>query len=110
MLRVVIRSVKPGRTEVLRQWLQEVGGPRREEALATLVEEGCTHEQAVLIEGKDGPVIVYVMEVEDVEASQQAARTSPHAIDADHRRVMEEAVGDPVPSEVLLDLQPIMPS
>ena len=42
MLRVAIRRVNPGRADELREWLAEVSGPRREEALATLVDEGCT--------------------------------------------------------------------
>ena len=79
--------------------------PRREEALATLVDEGCTHEQAYLIEGVGGPVVSYVMEVEDIDASQEAARSSRHPIDADHKRVMEQAVGEQLPSELLLDLR-----
>jgi hypothetical protein len=105
MLRVAIRRVNPGRADQLREWLAGVNGPRREEALATLVDEGCTHEQAFLIEGAEGPVVVYVMEVDDIEASQEVARSSGHQIDADHQRVMEQAVGDPVPSELLLDLR-----
>jgi hypothetical protein len=62
------------------------------------------HEQAYLIEGAEGPVVVYVMEVDDIEASQEAVRSSEHPIDADHKRVMELAVGDLLPSELLLDL------
>jgi len=104
MLRVAIRRVNPGRANELREWLAEVNGPRRVEALATLVDEGCTHELAYLIEGAEGPVVVYVMEVDDIEASQEAARSSEHPIDADHKRVMELAVGDLLPSELLLDL------
>jgi hypothetical protein len=105
MLRVAIRHVNPGRADQLREWLKEVNGPRREEALASLIDEGCTHEQAFLIEGAEGPVVVYVMEVDDVETSQVAARTSEHPIDADHKRLMEEAVGETIPSELLLDLR-----
>jgi Family of unknown function (DUF6176) len=105
MLRVAIRRVNSGRDGQLREWFAEVNGPRREEALATLVDEGCTHEQAYLIEGAEGSVIVYVMEVDDVEMSQEAVRSSAHPIDAAHKRVMEQAVGDPLPSELLLDLR-----
>jgi hypothetical protein len=104
MLRVAIRHVNPGRTDELGEWLAETNGPRREEALATLVDEGCTHEQAFLIEGAEGPVVIYIMEVDDIEASQEAARLCEHPIDAEHRRVMKQAVGDPLPSELLLDL------
>jgi hypothetical protein len=70
-----------------------------------LVDETCTHEQAFLIEGKEGSVVVYVMEVADVEQSRRARERSSHPIDADHRRVMQRAVGDAVPSELLLDEQ-----
>jgi hypothetical protein len=105
MLRVAIRHVNPGRADDLRDWLAAVNGPRRQEALATLVEEGCTHEQAYLIEGKEGPVVIYVMEVADEEASREAARSSRHPIDEDHNRVMEETIGEDVFCELLLDLR-----
>lgn len=106
MLRVAIRHVHADKVDELRDWLQTVNGPRRAEALATLVDETCGHEQVLLIEGKDGPVVVYVMEVADVERSRRAAEQSSHPIDADHRRVIQRAVGDAVPSEMLLDLYP----
>lgn len=106
MLRVAIRHVHPEHVDDLRDWLRTVNDERRAEALATLVDETCTHEQAFLIEGKDGPVVVYVMEVEDVGRSQQAVERSSHPIDADHQAVMRRAVGHEVPSELLLDLRP----
>jgi Family of unknown function (DUF6176) len=106
MLRVAIRHVRPAHVDDLREWLQTVNGPRRDEALETLVEETCTHEQAFLIEGKEGPVLVYVMEVADVEQSRRAPERSSHRVDADHKRVMQLALGDAVPSELLLDLHP----
>lgn len=46
-----------------------------------MVSEGCGQEQAFLIEGTDGPIVVYVMEVEDVERSKQAVVMSKHPID-----------------------------
>ena len=105
MLRVAIRQVNPGLADELRDWLAEVNGPRHQEALSTLVDEGCTHEQVYLIEGKEGPVLIYVMEVADEDASRRAARSSRHPIDADHKRVMEQTVGDDLPFELLLDLR-----
>jgi hypothetical protein len=104
MLRVAIRHVDPAQVEELRRWLAEANGPRRRETLATLVEEGCTHEQAFLIEGNEGPVVIYVMEVEDVERSREVFGSSQHQIDADHKRVMQAAVRGPVAAELLLDL------
>jgi hypothetical protein len=106
MLRIALRRVNPDHALDLRRWFREVGGPRRQEALATLVDEGCTHEQVLLIEGKDGPVVIYVMEVDDVVKAQEAAVSSDHKIDAEHKRIMKRAVGDSVECEVLLDLRP----
>jgi hypothetical protein len=104
MLRVAVRRVNPEHVDLLRNWLSEVDGPRRAEALATLVDEGCSHEQARLVDGPDGPFIIYVMEVMDVEVSRRAAGTPQHEIDAEHRRVMDLAMGPELPSELLLDL------
>jgi hypothetical protein len=106
MLRVAVRRVHPDKVGLLRDWLAEVDGPRREEALATLVDEGCRHELALLVDGPHGPTLVYVMEVEDVEASPADVVRSSHPIDADHQRVMTEALGDHLPLETLLDLHP----
>ena len=61
-------------------------------------------EQAYLISDSDGPMLLYVMEVEDIERSQLDAGSSLHPIDADHERVMGRAIGDPVEAELLLDL------
>lgn len=104
MLRVAIRNVIPDEVDRLRAWLREVDGPRRQEAIATLIDEGCRHEQAYLIGGADGPVVVYVMEVEDIERSESVGRDSRQAIDTDHKRILSRTLGDPVPTELLLDL------
>jgi Family of unknown function (DUF6176) len=87
--------------------MQEVDGPRRQEALATLFDEGCRHEQAYLIDGADGPVVVHIMEVEDVERSKVVGARSSHSIDEDHKVVLSQTLGDQVPAELLLDLAPI---
>jgi hypothetical protein len=104
MLRVAIRKVRADHIDLLREWLGQANGPRRQEALATLVDEGCRHEQAYLIDGADGPVMVYVMEVVEVGRPERAAEFSPHPIDADHKRVMSLALAGQVNAELLLDL------
>jgi hypothetical protein len=50
-------------------------------------------------------VLIYVMEVEDVERAGEAAARSAHPIDADHRRVMARALGGNVEAELVLDLR-----
>jgi hypothetical protein len=46
------------------------------------------------------------MEVDDIGAPEEPAGSSGHPIDAHHKRVMEQIVGDPIASELLLDLRP----
>jgi hypothetical protein len=106
MLRVSLRRVKPDHLDELRQWLKTANGPRRDEALATLSGEGCRHEQALFFSDAEGPMLLHVMEVENVEHSRQAAERSQHPIDADHRRIMARALGDAVEVETVLDLIP----
>ena len=105
MIQLVVRKVKPEHVDLLRDWMGQLNGPRRGEALATLVDEGCTHERVVLIEGADGPVVIYVMEVESVEHARNAAENSTHPIDAEHRAVLDTAIGERVGYELLLDLR-----
>jgi hypothetical protein len=106
VIQLSVRKVNPEHLELFRHWMAQIDGPRRAEALATLMNEGCTHEIAALIEGPDGPIVIYAMEIESVERSRNAAENSTYAIDKDHYSVMERATGDRVPLEILLDLRP----
>jgi Family of unknown function (DUF6176) len=106
MIEVSVRRVKPGQEETVRSWLRQVGGSRRGEAAATLMEEGVTHETVVLFETSDGPMVIYAIEADDLDEAYDVASTSRHRIDADHKRIMESALGEPVPIELLLDLRP----
>jgi|SRR5665811_203287 len=105
MIRLAVRRVRPAEEQKLRDWLGVVGGSRSAEAVATLADEGCTHEISVLIQTSDGPLLVYAMEVEDEERSRQAALDSTHTIDAEHKRVMMSALSDGPEVETLLDLR-----
>jgi hypothetical protein len=55
------------------------------------------------MEGKEGPVVVYVMEVEDIERTREVAASS-NIQSTPITRVMQAAVGGPVSAELLLDL------
>jgi pyridoxine/pyridoxamine 5'-phosphate oxidase len=105
MIQLVVRKVKLEHVDLFRNWMGELNGPRRDEALATLADEGCTHERVLLIEGADGPVVVYAMEVESVEQASNAAENSIHPIDVEHRAVLDVAIGERVEYELLLDLR-----
>ena len=74
------------------------------EALATLVSEGDSRRGS-FIEGADGPVVIYVTQVESVQPARNAAQHSTHPIDAEHRTVLDTALGERVGYELLLDLR-----
>ena len=105
VIRLTIRKVNPEHIELFREWMTQLNGPRREEALATLEDEGCSHELAVLVEGPEGHLVIYAMEVESVEKSREAADNSTHPIDKEHRAVMDKAIGGRPSLEKLLDLR-----
>jgi hypothetical protein len=78
---------------------------RRDEALETLANESVRHEAAWLLQTVDGPILVYAIEAEDLTQVDQAFQSSSFRIDHDHRRVMDEVLMEPFPSEALLDLR-----
>lgn len=83
----------------------QLHGVRREEALATPDDEGCSHELALHIHGPDGPLIMYAMEAERIEKSPGAADDSTHPIDEEHRAVMARSIGEHPSLKWLLNLQ-----
>jgi hypothetical protein len=56
-----------------------------------------------LLSGVDGPVLLYVMDVDDVEKAQRAFATSKLPIDVEHKRVMRACSLGPAESEVLFE-------
>jgi Family of unknown function (DUF6176) len=50
-------------------------------------------------------LLIYVMECEDYDAAREAFARSRHPIDLEHKQVMSEVSGEPVPTEVLLDIR-----
>lgn len=103
MLEVVFSHVREDRVDTLRDWMEELG--RREgEVLETFRNEGMRQERAFLLDGKDGPVLVYAMEAEDPELARRAFRDSALPVDHEHRKVMREVLWGPAGVEELLDV------
>ena len=92
MLRIVFQKIKPGKEEKLRAWLGELM-KRQDEVREAFVQESVRHEKAYIIEGSDGPLLAYAMEVEDPERARQAFETSTLPIDAQHKKIMNETLG-----------------
>lgn len=105
MIHLVARRIDPAHRDRVVGWLSEVGGARRSEALASILDEGIEHETAMLIETSDGPVIVYAMQTDDVARSRAVADQSARLIDAEHRVVMSAADAGAADAEIVLDLR-----
>jgi len=104
VIHLAVRNVNSEHLDLFRDWMAQLNGPRRAEALATLEDEGCSHEIAVLLEGPEGPIVIYAMEVESIEQSRDAADHSSHPIDAEHRAILDLAIGDRPSLQRILDL------
>jgi hypothetical protein len=106
MINVAVNRVDPAKVGQLREWLA-TAGERVDEVRQTLVAEGVRHEQALLVETSDGPLLVYVVESEDHEVAKQVFARSTSPIDVEHKKVMAEVGGVPVPVETLLDIRDV---
>ena len=103
MLRINVLRVHDEQLPTLRAWMEELNA-RADEVRETFVNEGTRHEQAHLVQTSDGPLLVYAVETEDVDASVAAYRASTLPIDLQHREVMSSVVAEVLPTELLLDM------
>ena len=62
MLAVDFYRIHPDQVARLKEWMAEIT-TRRNEALETYVQEGVRHEMGHLIEGREGPMLVWVKQV-----------------------------------------------
>lgn len=100
MLRVSFRAIRPEKEAQLRAWLAELNR-RAEEVRATFKDETVRAEQAFIVAGPTGPMLVYAMEAADFARGAAAFASSRHQIDAEHRAVMQECLGP------ALDIRPL---
>jgi hypothetical protein len=102
VIKLAIRKVKPGQEARLRAWMSQLQS-RRREVLESFEQEGVRHEQAYLLKLPEGLMLIYAMEAADHERAAAAYAQSSLAIDAEHRRIMKEALGDAVPTELVYE-------
>jgi hypothetical protein len=93
MLRVAFAKVKPEKLQRLQDWLRELM-QRQDEVRETFVQETVRHEQAFIVPGEDGPLLVYVIEAEDPELGRRVSQESSLPIDIEHRRIMAEVLAE----------------
>jgi len=84
----------------LRAWLAELNS-RATEVRETFRAESVRAEQAYIVSGNEGSLLVYVMEAEDFDRGAKAFAKSDHRIDAEHKAVIRECL------EVSLKLKPL---
>lgn len=61
-------------------------------------------EQAYIIPGESGPLLVYIMEAEDFEHAAKAYAESTHEIDAEHKSIMKECLAEALSLVPLYDV------
>jgi hypothetical protein len=103
VVRVRLFRVRPEKVDRLRSWMNELS-QRADEVRETFRQETVRHELAYLIEGREDPILVYVIEAEDLDRAALAVEERPLPIDLEHRRVMAEVLADPVAAEPLFDM------
>ena len=97
-------KLKPGSLERAREWARAIND-RRDEALATLRDEGVVLECAFLDSTADGDYLIYIMKAESFEKAKQAAENSTHSIDEYHLKFKQETWEDGKKLETLVDLE-----
>jgi hypothetical protein len=100
MLTVSFARIKPDKETRLRDWLIELG-ERQAEVRLSLAQEGARQEQMYILPTSDGPILVYVMEAEDVRRAYSAYGASSLPIDESHRMVLAEVLAEPLHLEPL---------
>ena len=103
MLRVAIKSIRPEKEDRLRAWLVELNA-RAEEVRQTFREETVRAEQAFIVAGATGPLLIYVMEAEDFEQGAKAFADSHSNIDREHREVMRDCLAESPPVLPIYDV------
>lgn len=104
MLHVGIYRVRDDQVERLREWMHELGR-RRDEVLETFAAETTRHEVAYLLRGKDGPILIYVGEMEDLEQGRKAFQVSKLPIDIEHKRVLADVLAGKADAELLFECE-----
>jgi hypothetical protein len=77
---------------------------RAHEVRETFRQETVRHELAYLAEGQAGPILVHIIEADDLDQASRAVEEHPLPIDLEHRQVMTQVLGTPVSAECLFSM------
>jgi hypothetical protein len=104
--RCVKIKLKPNSIEKVRAWARTID-ERKEEALATLRDEGVMLETVFLDQTSEGDFLIYPMKAESFEKAKEAVKYSAHAIDEYHQNFKKETWETGKKLEMLIDLDRI---
>jgi hypothetical protein len=104
--RCVKIKLKPNSIEKVRAWARTID-ERKEEALATLRDEGVMLETVFLDQTSEGDFLIYLMKAESFEKAKEAVKHSAHAIDEYHQNFKKETWETGKKLEMLIDLDRI---
>ena len=97
-------KLKPGSRNRVFAWAQEIDS-RKDEALATLRDEGIFVESFFLDTADDGDYLIGYIRAESFEKAAEAVRQSTHALDAYHQQFKRDTWESGKPLELLVDLE-----
>jgi hypothetical protein len=103
VLNIWIHQLRPEKEDRMRNWLVELNS-RADEVRMSFSAGTVRAEQACIVPGMDGPLLVYVSEAADQRLANMAYDTSELPIDREHRAVMEECVLTPLDVVPLYDV------
>jgi hypothetical protein len=106
MISLTVRRLHDDQVQTVVDWLAEVGGPRRAEAVETLIAEGVRHETTAILRTGDGTYLIYAMEADDFEQVRAVGAASEAEIDTKHHEVMAAALAGRPDITRVLDLAP----
>ena len=98
-----IIELKPGVLSRVREWAAMLN-QRRDEAVATLRDEGVEIESWFLFSRDGSDFLICYMRAESMQKAKESVRESLHEIDAYHQAFKREAWHVTQPTELLLDL------
>lgn len=101
--RCVKIKLKPNSTERAREWARVIN-ERKDEALATLRDEGVIWETVFLDQTSEGIFLIYLMKAESLERAKDVVKNSIHTIDEYHQNFKHDCWEDGKRLEMLVDL------
>jgi hypothetical protein len=96
--------LRDGSLPLVREWAAEINA-RKEEALATLRDEGVTFEAYFLDRTEHGDYLIGFMRAGDLDAAAEVVAHSPHPIDAYHQAFKRDTWESGERLELLVDLE-----